>query len=266
MDQEFEICGNHIPYEKIKDYCIVQREYIYRPSFIETVTVHKKMFQTQTSTEYKFDRMLPYAMILGKSDIEFKEATKNVLTPTLGIAVVKDLAVGALSIASDKINRKRFRCKNVAGRCFTTFLSDIPTVLAMSDGRIIDIYKNDPMYTKLNQLIDPTIQMIPALHIITKEKEYYFFGEGIHLKDVGEEYKRLRFEMTEYKESIKRLEASTKPSLESRNPFSKLFGKKRPQPMLENPTETIAQNDKADSNEDAKTEEALAPISSSDRR
>ena len=76
MDTEFNICGTHIPYDKITDYCLVNREYIYRPSFIEIVNTQKKLFQTYTTTEYKFDRMLPYAMILSREDMDFKKATK----------------------------------------------------------------------------------------------------------------------------------------------------------------------------------------------
>ena len=237
-DSEFELCGTHIPYEKITDYSVVQREYIYRPSFIETIITHKKMFQTYTTTEYKFDRMLPYAMILFKDDLDFKRNTKASSSNGLGGAILKDVALGALSIASDKINRKRFKCKNIAGRCFTTFLSDIPTVLVMSDGRIVDIYKNDALYAQLNRNIEPTIQMIPALHVLTKENEYFYFGEGIQLIDVESEYNRLRNELTLYKDTIKKLEVSKKSMFESKNPFTKLFGKIKPQQKIEETVET----------------------------
>lgn len=41
MLQEFDLCGTHVLYEKITDYNIVQREYIYRPSlFWNLLTPH----------------------------------------------------------------------------------------------------------------------------------------------------------------------------------------------------------------------------------
>lgn len=237
MLQEFDLCGKHVPYEKITDYNIVQREYIYRPSFRERPSGLKKML---ASSKYSFDRMLPYAMILFKDDMDFKRNTKGTSTKGVKEAVVKDLAVGALSILGDKINRKRFKCKNIAGRCFTTFLSDIPTMVIMNDGRIVDVYKNDSLYKELNQTIEPTIQMIPALRVLTKEQEYFFFGAGVQIMDVEYEYNRLKYELAQYREEIARLEAVQKPTLESgsKNPFAKLFGKKKKQPALEEKIET----------------------------
>ena len=241
MQTEFEICGNHIPYEKITDYNIVQREYIYRPSFKECAAGFRKK-----STKYEFFCMLPYAMILEKDDLNFKEATKNVGASTLGLSIAKDVAVGVLSIAGSKINRKRFRCENIAGRCFTTFLGDIPAVLYTIDGRTIDVYRRDEMYAQLGQNIAPTIQFIPALRIVTKDSERFFFGNNIQLFDVQPAYARLRFEMESYKEAILKLEAEKKAALEAKgNIFTRLLPIKKKQPKLADSTNEL--NEKEDS-------------------
>lgn len=229
MLSEFDICGTHIPYEKIKDYKIVQREYIFRPTFREkTSFLGFKRKNTEGESNYEFDSMQPYAMILEKDDMNFKLATKNVLTTALGLTIVKDVAVGALTIAKEKINRKRFRCQNIAGRCFTTFLGDIPSVLYTNDGRVVDVYNNDPMHIKLGQNIAPSIQMVPALLIKTKDEEFFFFGNNIQLPNVDTEYVRLRYDM-----ELLKLEASKTDSLESKgNFFKKFLPKKKGQPKL----------------------------------
>ena len=242
MDTEFDICGTHISYDKITDYSLVHREYIYRPSFIEISNTQKKLFQTYTTTQYKFERMLPYAMILSREDMDFKKATKSASVNGLGGAIVKEAAVGALSIISHKITRKRFRCKNIAGRCFTVFLNDIPSVIEMSDGRIIDVYKNDELHKQINQSLEPTIQMVSALRILTKEKEYFFFGDGIQLDNVEMEYQRLKYELSSYKDSVKKLKSSEKPAFELKNPFVKLFGKNKTTPALEESTDANEQS------------------------
>ena len=229
MPGEFEICGNHIPFDNIKDYSIVQREYIYRPSYVELITVHRKMFQSYTTKEYKFDRMLPYAMILNKDDMDFKEATKNTLTHNnVGLSIAKDITVGVLSVVEEKINRRRYRCLNVADRKFTVRLTDIPAVVVKSDGRILDVYKNEEAYAELGQGIETTILVVSALRILTAGREYFFFGNGIHFDDVNPEYARLRYEIEAYKESVlvqddeKRLNPGTKESF-----VKKLFSKKK---------------------------------------
>ncbi len=216
---EFDIYGTHIPYCDIKDYKIVQREYIYRPSYREKSSPFGKIF---SKGEYEFDRMLPYAAILTKEDSDYKLAVKNVNVTTVKSAILKDIAVGALSAFRDKMNRKRFHCKNVAGRCFTTFLDDIPTVIIRNDGKISDVYKNDSLYPLLGEPIAPTIMIVPAMSIETKNEQYLFFGNRIQLNDVESEYIRLRNEMEFFKENNSQ---KKKPVIEIKNVISEFLPK-----------------------------------------
>lgn len=104
MIDEFDICGTHIPYSEIKDYQIVQREYIYRPAYKEKRSSVKKLL---SSTKYDFTEMIPYASVLTKNDDEYKLATKDVNTPRIEHALIKDVAVGVFFASGNKLNRKK---------------------------------------------------------------------------------------------------------------------------------------------------------------
>ena len=56
MSGFFEICGNNIRLDSIKNYRIIQREYIYRPAYREVATTNLKVF---TDTRFVFDNMIP---------------------------------------------------------------------------------------------------------------------------------------------------------------------------------------------------------------
>lgn len=198
MQDEFEIFGTHIPLSAIKNYSLVQREYIYRPAYKAKAISLKSIF---SNCKYEFYQMIPYAAII--SDDEYTLATKKVKTNTVGGAIVKDLAVGFLSGISNKINSKelnckKYNCKNLAGRTFATFLEDIPAVIVRDDGRVVDVYKNDELYKLLEDSTAPTITIVPALEIIAETK-YVFYGNGIQLYDIDSEYNRLNCVMSAYK-------------------------------------------------------------------
>lgn len=58
MSDYFEIFGTIIKYAEIKDFRVIQREYIYRPTYKEEV---KGVFKTKKIT---FASMQPYAAII----------------------------------------------------------------------------------------------------------------------------------------------------------------------------------------------------------
>ena len=194
MQDEFDICGTHIPYAEIIDYQIVQREYIYRPAYRERIN-RGINFKKNTTFPYEFAQMIPYASVLVETDREYKLATKDVKTHSVGEAIVKDIAHGLLSRAGSKLNRKRYHCKNIAGRCFTTYLDDIPAALIREDGKISDVYQDDDLHYLLGEPIAPGVLTVPALRIQTKKEEYLFFGNQIQLAEVNSAYGYLREKM-----------------------------------------------------------------------
>lgn len=217
MKEEFEIYGNHIPFSLIKDYRVVQREYIYRPFFREKQTSRIKFISSQ---KYEFVEMIPYAAVL--SENEYKAAVnennngsivrdnynKNpaeivadvCLTP---VNFVKDVTVSAFSTLFSNLpftnqQKNKYYCINISGRVFETYLDDIPVVLSKLDGRVFDIAKDDPSFTQLGDNVKAFITEVTAF-IIEADKKYLFFGDGIQLDDANKEYSRLRNEIEEYK-------------------------------------------------------------------
>lgn len=218
MKEEFEIYGNHIPFSLIKDYRVVQREYIYRPFFREKQTSLMKFISSQ---KYEFVEMIPYAAVL--SENEYKAAVdknnngsivrdnKNsaeiiadvCLTP---VNFVKNVTVNAFSTLINNFPFKnqhnkennKYYCINTSGRVFETYLDDIPVVISKLDGRVFDIAKDDPSFTQLGDNVKAFITEVTAF-IIEADKKYLFFGDGIQLDDANKEYSRLRNEIEEYK-------------------------------------------------------------------
>ena len=188
----FEICGRSIPFSKIMDFQIIQCEYIYRPSY----TSQKRTSLFRGSTErFCFSEMIPYAAIYDESN--FRSSTAASRTSHLKDAIIKDAAIGAMSAISMvavklkiKPNRKRYKCINIAGRKFETYLDDIPAVIIRDDGKISEVFKDDELCSLLGESIVPVIYIIPALRI----NDMIFYGNGIQLDDVESEYLRLKTE------------------------------------------------------------------------
>lgn len=196
---EFDICGTHILFSDIKDYQIVQREYIYRPAYKERQSSIRKLL---SSAKYEFTEMIPYAAInVDSKENKHQLATKRVKEDgTVKGAVIKDVAVGVVSTIADKLNIKelkntKYNCISISGRMFTTFLEDIPAVIIRSDGKISDVHKNDPIYPQLGETIAPCILIVKALMIVTKNSEYVFYGNGIQIDDVENAYNDLHESM-----------------------------------------------------------------------
>lgn len=219
MQNTFDICGTPIPFDRIKSYRIVQREYIYRPAYKEK---DAGLFSVLSGQKYEFYKMVPYAAIL--SDDEYKHAVKNAKAESVKESLAKDLAVGLVSTIGSKFNikelkSKKYKCINVAERTFETYLEEIPAILFRKDGKISDVSKDDELYHLLGEPISPTILIVPALQIVTKEETFVFYGNGIQLNDLELPYKDLR-EALEYRSTIQ-------PQIQDKRRPRKLpFGKK----------------------------------------
>ena len=196
MADYFDICGTPIKYSEIKSFRIVQREYIYRPTYVEEKSILPLV------RKYKFFDMQPYAAIYDER--EKASALREYKTKDFKESVGKDLIEGVITTIGDKwhlkaITSKKYMCINQAGRKFTTYLEDIPALLMRLDGKASDIHKNDELFPLLGEPIAPAINIVHALQITAKEN-YVFFGNDIHLHDVGAEYERLKAELNAYNE------------------------------------------------------------------
>lgn len=192
MSEFYDICGTPINLAMVKDFRIVQREYIYRPGYKEN---EKSITNRVLGKRFEFWGMIPYAAIVGehghKSDLD------GYKSKDLKESVLKDVAVGTISTIADKFNikalkYKKYRCINASGREFYTFLEDVPASVMRFDGKAYDVYKDDEQYKQLGESISPVIEVVPALVIKGKDDSYIFFGNGIQLQNVGAEYERLK--------------------------------------------------------------------------
>ncbi len=195
MTDYFDICGTPIKYSEIKSFRLVQREYIYRPTYMEG---EKQLLSR--NRRYNFFGMQPYAAIYDENDK--RSALGEYKTKNFKESVGKDFIEGVITTLGDKwhikaISSRKYICINQAGRKFATYLEDIPALLMRQDGKASDIHKNDELYPLLGEPIAPAINIVQALQITAKET-YVFFGNDIHLHDVVAEYERLKRELNSY--------------------------------------------------------------------
>lgn len=197
MNAYFEICGTRIPKSSIKDFRIIDVEFIFRPTYRES---KKSMLNALSGKKFEFVSMQPYAAIVGQQG--HKSALGEYKAKDFKEALGKDLSSGIVYTVADKLKLKAFKqqkyqCLNLAGRAFTTYLDDVPTMLMWNDGRIAEVYKEDPLHAALNENTTPGIQYVSAL-IIKAEQIYCFYGNGIQVVDSTAEYERLKLEIDEY--------------------------------------------------------------------
>ena len=202
MITKIDICGILIPFSEITEFQLVQKEYIYRPVYIEK---QKSFF---SSKKYEFAKMIPYAAIIDESGFS-SSVSKTIVNPFSAVdAFAKDIYTGVVGVmhkAGEILNikditKKQYKCRNIAGREFTTFLEDIPASAVGKDGKISDIYKNDELYRTLGEPIAPTILTVSALYIAAKNR-YIFYGNGIQLNDAENVYSMLRDSLHTYRNS-----------------------------------------------------------------
>lgn len=197
MAEFFDICGTHIPISSIKDFRTIKVEFVFRPVFRES---RKMMMVAISGKKYEFSHMEPFAAIIGqeghKSELgeykakDFKEA--------LG----KDISGAVIYSIADKLKlkafkRQKYQCVNLAGRAFTTYLEDVPAKMIWADGRVAEVYKEDKLYTILNEITTPGVEYITAL-IVKANEVFCFYGDGIQIADASSEYERLRQDQAVY--------------------------------------------------------------------
>ena len=214
MGEYFDICGTHIPISSIKDFRTIKVEFVFRPVFRES---RKTMMSAIAGKKYEFSHMEPYAAIIGqqghKSELgEYKAKDfKEALGKDISGAVIYTIA-DALKLKAFK--RQKYQCVNLAGRAFTTYLEDVPAKMMWADGRVAEVYKEDKLYTILNEITTPGVEYITAL-IIKANEVFCFYGNGIQIADASYEYERLKQEQEAYlnEKSSKKLGTKEKITL-----------------------------------------------------
>lgn len=218
MADYFDIYGTHIPISSIKDFRIIDVEFIFRPVYRE---VKKSMLTAFSNKKFEFDSMQPYAAIIGQqgNKSELGEYKAKDFKEALG----KDISGAVIYTIADKLKLKAFKqekyqCLNMAGRAFTTYLDDIPTMLKWNDGRVAEVHKEDPLYASLGEVTTPAIQYVAAL-IIKANEVFCFYGNGIQIENVVYEYERLKLEINnnlsngKYRKKLNPAEKFTLPQL-----------------------------------------------------
>ncbi len=224
MSDYFDILGTPIKFEDIKSFRIVQREYIYTPSYKEVRYEQKKFLKTETRTGYEFNTMVPFAAIIDESDRRGVFGNLKGRTPreSMGLEIVGDIRESIGNKFNVKaIKGKKYRCINNSDREFSVYLDEVPFKVQYMDGRIADVQCNDPLYLYLMGASGPAINVVPALQIIADEK-YLFWGNGIQMESISleHEYQRLKEEMEQY-----RAEKSAKKRLFGKGSAEKIEGK-----------------------------------------
>lgn len=214
MTEIFDICGTPIPISAIKDFRTIKVEFIFRPVFRES---RKTMMSALSGKKYEFSHMEPFAAIIGeqgqKSELgEYKAKDfKEALGKDISGAVIYSIA-DALKLKAFK--RQKYHCINLAGRAFSLYLEDVPAKMMWADGREAEVYKEDKLYTILNEITTPAVKYITAL-IVKANEVFCFYGDGVQITDARHEYERLKQEQTFYlnEKSQKRFGGKGKISL-----------------------------------------------------
>lgn len=190
MAEYFDICGTRIDISTIKDFRTIKVEFIFRPVFRES----KKLLMSAISgKKYEFAYMEPYAAIIGKQG--HKSELGEYKAKTFKEALGKEISGAVIYTIADKLKlkafkRQKYQCVNLAGRAFTAYLDDIPAKMLWADGRTAEVYKEDKLYTELNEITTPGVEYITAL-VIKANDVFCFYGNGVQVADAACEFERL---------------------------------------------------------------------------
>ena len=203
-DDLFEIFGTHIQITKIKDYRLGQIEYIMRPVYCERGQAKwKKMLGGFNNHRIRFGGMEPYGAIIGETN--YKNAIEEAPVHNVFEAAFKAAANNVENAVSGLMKkpagrRIRYRIMNASWRVFERTLDDIPAALYREDGKASDVYPKDELYPLLGEPVAPAIEEVPALFITSLDGNYVFFGNGIQVMDIQQEYERLKLAIQAVKE------------------------------------------------------------------
>lgn len=203
MSTLIDLCGTPIQLDKIKDFKLIKREYLFCPAYQETEEQKFSIFArrgAENKKKFKFTRMVPYGVLLsdkekpqnGGYEIKsFGEAvTFNIIDKaTKGLSDIAGIAADYLRI--DTSGNKEYRILTQGRRLVTIKLRDIPAKVQFLSGKVSDVYKNDQYYEFLGESIAPAVLPVPALVINIDKATHVFFGGGIDMEDIESTYHML---------------------------------------------------------------------------
>ena len=214
MPEYFVICGTRIAISAIKVFRTIKVEFIFRPVFRES---KKLLMSAIAGKKYEFAYMEPYAAIIGQQG--HKSELGEYKAKTFKEALGKDISGAVIYTIADKLKlkafkRQKYQCVNLAGRAFTTYLDDIPAKMIWVDGRTAEVYKEDKLYTILNEITTPGVEYITAL-VIKANGVFCFYGNGVQVEDANCEFERLKREQEVFvnEKRRKKIESSEKKAL-----------------------------------------------------
>ena len=203
MGQLIDLCGIPMQLDKIKDFRLVKREYLFYPAYQETEEQTFSLFArlgAANKKKFVFTNMVPYGALLSDKEkpvgngYEIKSfgevATFNVLAG-VGKAISNVANVAADMLRIDTSGNKEYLVIAAGHRLTTVKLREVPAKVRFLSGKVSDVYRNDPIYEFLGEPISPTIAIVPTLVVTLDRATHVFFGGGIDLDDAEATYHAL---------------------------------------------------------------------------
>lgn len=230
MAEYIDVGKRIIKSETIKTFSVVPVEYIYRPAYREEEELG--FFGKVKKKKYVFAGMEPYAAVIGENNSKVSEYKSENFVET----ITQDLISGVASTIGDvfKIKAarsKKYKCVRPSGAMYNLYLEDIPVLITKADGREMEVRKGDEIFGLLGDSFRTVVKVIQALYV-EADKNYIFYGAGIQLEDVDQEFEYLKQEFAIYKASLKTTKKEKDLITERKSPFLSLplpgfpFGKK----------------------------------------
>ncbi|MBE5776445.1 MAG: hypothetical protein E7326_02925 [Clostridiales bacterium] len=226
MGQLIDLCGTPIQLDKIKDFRLVKREWIFYPAYQEVEEQSFSLFARKgekNKKKFVFTKMVPFGAVLndkekpsaGSYEIKsFGEAVTLSILPDIISSIGKTATLVSDFLRIDTSGLKEYHLLTVGRRLTSMRLRDIPAKVAFLSGKVSDVYKNDQIYAYLGEPISPTIVAVPTLVVNVEKKTYVFFGGGIDMEDAEAAY---RFLFEEHKHFLeiqeKEKEQANKPKV-----------------------------------------------------
>lgn len=200
MSQLIDICGTPIALEKIRNFRLVKRDFLFYPAYQEVATMSFSLFARMGDSnkkKFEFVQMVPFGTLLGDKEKpalggyeikSFNEALTFSLIEDAKNALGNVAGLAADFLRIDTSGNKQFTILTTGRRLVKLKMRDIPARVSFLTGKVSDVYKNDPIYSFLGEPIAPVIGSVQALIVTVDKSNYVFFGNGIDVEDIETVY------------------------------------------------------------------------------
>lgn len=179
MANSIRVGNTTIELGSIKEFRIVEREYIYRPIYKE---IYEEGFFSNI-TRYEYVGMEPYAARFYESEKNYFIGSENVKNP-------KDIQKKSL-FKKNVVDESKIGCINKLGRVFYTRLYEVPVLIIKHNDNKVESSKFRMEHISYQTPLIGKLEIVPALYIKANH-EYIFYGKGIHLDDVEKSYEDIQ--------------------------------------------------------------------------